>query len=173
MSLMNYLEENSPDRNPKLADEVVEDRELKNLLGEWRPPEITSSLDQRILTSYRRQFLHKPLWRRWLTGSISLPAPVAVTAALLLCATSYLAARKATSYTLESAPTPYTVKIVEVPFTVVHQRIVTRVVYKEADAPKVNKGLAPISPPPRIDLADFRPVNEIKPIVIHGGNDAK
>src|SRR5262245_38708712 len=106
MSLMNYLEENSPDRNPKTDDEVVEDRELKHLLGEWSPPEITSSLDQRILTSYKRQFLHRPLWRRWLTGSISLPAPVAVTAALLLCATSYLAARKATSYTLE--PTPAT-----------------------------------------------------------------
>src|SRR5262245_56535290 len=104
MSLMNYLEENSKDRNPKPADEVVKDRDLKNLLGEWSPPDITSSLDQRILTSYRRQVLHKPAWRRWLTGSISLPAPMAATALLLLCATSYLAARKATSYTLEPAP---------------------------------------------------------------------
>ena len=139
MSLMNYLEENSPDQSPKPADEVVEDRELKNLLGEWRTPEITSSLDQRILTSYRRQFHHKPLWRRWLTGSISLPAPVAVTAALLLCATSYLAARKATSYSLEVPPITTPVQIVKVPVPVVQQRIVTRVVYKKPDTQKAKK----------------------------------
>jgi len=169
---MNYLEENSPDRNPK-PDEVAEDRELKNLLGEWSPPDITSSLDQRILTSYRRQFLHKPLWRRWLTGSISLPAPVAVTATLLLCATSYLAARKATSYTLEPAPATSVVKIVEVPVPVVQKEIVTRIVYKNTDARKAKEGPAPISPPARIDLANFQPVSEIKPIVIHGGNDEK
>jgi hypothetical protein len=170
---MNYLEENSPEQNPKPADEVVEDRELKNLLGEWSPPEITSSLDQRILTSYRRQFLHKPLWRRWLTGSISLPAPVAVTAALLLCATSYLAARKATSYTLEPAPATSTVKLVEVRVPVVKERIVTHVVYKNTGARKAKEGPAPISTPPRIDLADFRPVSEIKIIVSPGGNDEK
>ena len=170
---MNYLEENSPDRNPKPDDEIVEDRELKNLLGEWKTPDITSSLDKRLLTSYRRQFLHRPLWRRWLTGSISLPAPVAVTAALLLCATSYLAARKATSYPTGPAPTPPAVKIVEVPFPVVQERIVTRVVYKKTDAPKAKESPAPVSPPPRIDLADFRPVSEIKIIVSHGGNDEK
>ena len=170
---MNYLEENSPDRNPKPDDEVVEDRELKNLLGEWSPPDITSSLDQRILTSYRRQFLHRPAWLRWLTGSISLPAPVAAAAALLLCATSYLAARKATSYSLEPAPAPPTVKFVEVPFPVVQQKIVTRVVYKQIGTPKAKEGPAPSSLPPRIDLADFRPVSEIKIIVSHGGNDEK
>jgi hypothetical protein len=170
---MNYLEENSPDRNPRPDDEILEDRGLKNLLGEWRAPEITSSLDQRILTSYRRQFLHRPLWRRWLTGSISLPAPVAVTAAVLLCATSYLAARKATSYTLEPAPATSVVKIVEVRVPVVKEKIVTRVVYKNTGAQKATEGPTPSSLRPRIDLANFQPVSEIKPIVIHGGNDEK
>jgi hypothetical protein len=170
---MNYLEENSPELNPKPADEVVEDRELKNLLGEWSPPEITSSLDQRIFTSYRRQVLNRPAWWRWLTGSISLPAPVAVTAALLLCATSYLAMRKATIYTLEPALTSPAVKIVEVPVPVVQKEIVTRVVYKKIGAQKDKGDPAPISTPPRIDLADFRPVSEIKIIVSHGGNDEK
>jgi hypothetical protein len=170
---MNYLEENSPEQSPKPADEVVEDKELKNLLGEWSPPEITSSLDQRILTSYRRQFLHRPAWRRWLTGSISLPAPVAAAAALLLCATSYMAARKATSYTLESPPTNASVKIVEIPVPVVQKEIVTRVVYKRTGAQKTKVSPAPISPPPRIDLAHFRPVGEIKLIVIPGGNNEK
>jgi hypothetical protein len=170
---MNYLEENSPEQNQKPDDEVVEDRELKNLFGEWRTPDITSSLDQRILTSYRRQVLHRPVWRRWLTGSISLPAPVAVTAALLLCATSYLASRKATSYTLETPPAIASVKIVEVPVPVVQQRIVTRVVYKKTGAQEAQKSPAPIYTPPRIDLADFRPVSEIKIIVSPGGNDGK
>jgi hypothetical protein len=170
---MSYLGENSPEQNQKPDDEVAKDRELKNLLGEWSPPEITSSLDQRILTSYRRQFLHRPLWRRWLTGSISLPAPVAVTAALLLCATSYLAARKATSYTLESAPTPPAVKIVEVPVPVVQKEIVTRVVYKKIGEQKDKGDPTPISSPPRIDLADFRPVSVFKIIVSQGGNDEK
>jgi hypothetical protein len=170
---MNYLENNSTDRNPKPADEVVEDRELKNLLGEWKTPDITSSLDQRILASYRRQVLHRPAWRRWLTESISLPAPVAAAAALLLCATSYLAACKPTSYTLEVPPKTASVKIVEVPVPVVKERIVTRVVYKNTGARKAKEGPAPISTPPRIDLADFRPVNELKIIVSHGGNDEK
>jgi hypothetical protein len=169
---MNYTEENSPDRNPKPADEVIDDRELKNLLGAWSPPEVTSSLDQRILTAYRRQFLHRP-WRRWLTGSIRLPAPVAATAALLLCATSYLAVGRVTSYPLEVPPSAPAVKIVEVPFPVVQQKTVTRVVYKNTDAQKAKKVPAPISPPPRIDLADFRPVSQIKIIVSHGGNDEK
>jgi hypothetical protein len=99
--------------------------------------------------------------------------PVAVTAALLLCATSYLAARKATSYPPGAAPAPPAVKIVEVPFPVVQEKIVTRVVYKQTDAPKAKGGPAPISPPPRIALANFRPVSEIKIIVSRGGNDEK
>ena len=170
---MNYLDENSPEQNPKPADDVVEDGELKNLLGEWRTPEITSSLDQRILTSYRRQVLPRPAWRRWLTGSISLPAPVAAAAALLLCATSYLAGRNATSHSLEVPLITAPVQIVKVHVRVIQEKIVTRFVYKQTGAKKAREAPAPISLPSRIDLADFRPVNEIKPIVIHGGNDEK
>jgi hypothetical protein len=46
-------------------------------------------------------------------------------------------------------------------------------VYKNTDAQRAKKVPAPISPPPRIDLADFRPVSQIKIIVSHGGNDEK
>jgi len=102
-----------------------------------------------------------------------LPAPVAAAAALLLCATSYLAARKATSYTLEPAPATSAVKIVEVPVPVVQKQFVTRVVFKKAVAEKVKENPEPISLLPRNDLARFRPVSEIKPIVIQGGNDEK
>jgi hypothetical protein len=102
-----------------------------------------------------------------------LPAPVAAAALLLLCATSYLAARKATTYSLEPAPAPPAIKLVEVRVPVVQERIVTRVVYKKPDTPKAKESPAPSSPPPRIDLANFRPVGEIKLIVIPGGNDEK
>jgi hypothetical protein len=173
---MNYPEENSPDRNPKPADEDIEDRELKSLLCEWRAPEITGSLDPRILTAYRRQFHHRPWWRRWLTGSISLPVPVAAIAVLLLCATSYLAIRRATNYSVEVPPVSAPVKVVEVPVPVIQEKLVTRVVYakarpqkaKESSAPDFlnsvdeNKALA------QADLTGFRPVSEIKIIVVKG-----
>jgi hypothetical protein len=170
---MKYPEENFPD-HPKHADDLDEDRELKSLLGEWKTPEITSSLDQRIFKAYRRQVFDKPWWRRWLTGSINLPVPVAATAVVLLCGTSYLAMRKAASYPLEDTPGPPLVKVVEVPVPVIQEKIVTRVMYKKSGAPKANEEPALITPTHGINLANFRPVNEIKPIVIvQGGNDEK
>jgi hypothetical protein len=174
---MNYPEENSPDRNPRPADEVtdefMEDRELKSLLCEWRAPEVTGSLDQRILTAYRRQFHARPWWRQWLTGSISLPVPVAAMAVLLLCATSYLAVRRVASYPPEVPPITAPVKIVEVPVPVVKEKIVTRVVYKNRGARKTKEGLAPISPATLSNLAKFRPVSKLEIIVTPGGNDEK
>src|SRR5262245_41028908 len=177
MTLMNYPDENFPDQSSKPADEVVEDRELKTLLAEWKAPEVSGSLDQSVLAAYRSQFPRRPprrLWlRQWLTGSIRLPAPVAVAAALLLCVTSYLAARKATSYSLETPQTTPAIKIVEVPVPVVQEKIMTRVVYKKTEAQKAK--VSPPPPPliPRIELANFRPVSEIKIIVSHGGTDEK
>jgi hypothetical protein len=177
MSIMNYPEENSPDRNPKPADEVIdeviEDRELKNLLCEWRAPEVTGDLDQRVLTAYRRQFHHRTRWWRWFKGSISLPVPVAAIAALLLCATSYLAMRKAASYSFEVPPIAAPVKIVEVPVPVIREKIVTRIVYKNRIRQKAKEGPAPISTTPRSNLANFRPVSKLEIIVTPGGNDEK
>jgi hypothetical protein len=56
---------------------------------------------------------------------------------------------------------------------VVQEKIVTRFVYKQTGAKKAEEGPAPISPSPRIDLADFRPVSVFKIIVNQGGNDEK
>jgi hypothetical protein len=168
---MKFPEENFPDQNPKHFDEVDEDRELKRLLGEWKTPEITSSLDQRVFKAYRRQVLDRPWWQRWLTGSIKLPVPVAATAVLLLCATSYLAMR--TSF-LEFTPSPPLVKVVEVPVPVIQEKIVTRVVYRKSGAPNSKEEPALINPISRINLANFQPVSEINPIIIsHGGTDEK
>lgn len=150
-----------------------EDDELNRLLASWQTPETPDKLDQRVLASYRRHFNRGRLWRRWLTGSIRIPIPIAAAALLFLCATSFLAARKATSGSIETPPAAVSTRIVEVPFPVVQKEIETRVVYKKTDTQKAKVDPAPVSPPPRIDLADFRPVNDIKIIVSQGGNDEK
>jgi hypothetical protein len=158
---------NLENRQPGLQ----EDGELNRLLASWQTPETSGEFDQRVLASYRRHFDRGRSWRRLLIGSIRIPVPIAAAAVLLLCATSYLAARKATRFSIENPPTVGSIKIVEVPVT--QEKIVTRVVYKNTGAQKTNERPAPVSVPPRIDLADFLPVNDIKPIVIHGGNDEK
>src|SRR5262245_22056121 len=138
---------------------MPEDGELNRLLASWQTPESPVELDQRVIASYRGHFDRKRRRLSWLTGSIRIPVPIAAAALLLLCATSFLAARKATRAPIDNVPPTETTKIVEVRVPVVQKKIVTRVVYKEARAQKVKKGPAPISTPPRIDLADFRPVS--------------
>jgi hypothetical protein len=152
---------------------LPEDGELNRLLASWQTPETPGELDQRVIASYRRHFNRGRLWRRWLTGSIRIPVPIAAAALLLLSATSFLAARNATSFPIVNPPAAVDTRIVKVPVPVVQKEIVTRVVYKETDAQEAKKGPAPIPTPPRIDLANFHPVGEIKLIVIPGGNDEK
>jgi len=166
---MNYPEENSPDQIPKRADDVIEDRDLKTLLNHWKTPEVPGSLDQRIFTAYRRQYHHRLWWRRWLTESIRLPIPLAATTLILLCATSYLAMRKAPNYSNEVGQKPPTIKVVEVPVPVVQEKIVTRVVYRKTGTQKSKENLTLNHPSSPGDLANFRPVNEIKIVVSHGG----
>jgi hypothetical protein len=155
---MKYPEENPHDQIPKPADEVEEDGELKNLLARWKTPEIPGSLDRHILTAYRRNFHYQSWWRRWLTGSIRLPIPVAVAVLVLLCATSFIALRNREVEKLVPQ-----VKVVEVAVPV--EKIVTRVVYKKTREQKTGKSPAPASANIPGDLANFRPVNEIKIIV--------
>ncbi|MCI0664332.1 MAG: hypothetical protein L0220_25010 [Acidobacteria bacterium] len=131
---MNYPEENSPDQLQKPADDVIEDKELKNLLAQWKTPEIPGALDQRLFTAYRRQFHYRSGWRRYFTGSIRLPIPVAATALILLCASSYFALRRTTNYYLDPSQTTQPVKFLEVPVPVVQEKIVTRIVYKKTEA---------------------------------------
>jgi len=164
---MKYPEENPHVQIPKPADEVEADGELKNLLEQWRTPEIPGSLDRRILTAYRRNFHYQSWWRRCLTGSIRLPIPVAAAVLALLCATSYFALRKDTSYHVELKKIVPPVRIVEVPV----EKIVTRVVYKNAVEQKTRKSPAPATANIPADLANFRPVKEIKIIVSQGGEE--
>ena len=178
---MNF-QENSPNQHAESDDGIGTDRELNNLLAEWIVPEPTAALSERVFSDYRRQFQHRAWWRRWLAGSIRLPVPVATIVGLLLCATSYLAVRKATTHSVEVVPASAPVKVVEVPVQVIQEKLITRVVYAKTRPQKAKASSAPdILLPidenkaiPQADLTGFRPVSEIKIIVMKGNkNDEK
>jgi len=172
---MNY-QENSPNQRMEPDDGVGTDRELKKLLNEWIVPEPTADLGERVFSDYRRQFHHRAWWRRWFAGSIRLPVPAAIMVGLLLCVTSYLAVRKATTHSAEVVPVSAPVKVVEVPVPIIQEKLVTRVVYAKARPRKAEESPAPdILLPidenkalPQADLTGFRPVSEIKIIVMKG-----
>jgi hypothetical protein len=169
-------QENLQNQPVKPDDGIVTDRELRNLLNEWIVSEPTAALGERVFSNYRRQFYHQAWWRRWLAGSIRLPIPVAAMVGLLLCATSYLAVRKATTHSVEVAPISAPVKVVEIPVPVIQEKIVTRVVYAKARPQKAMESSAPDFLDPieekkaliQADLTGFRPVSEIKIIVMKG-----
>jgi hypothetical protein len=55
-----------------------DDRELSTLLQTWQAPEPPPTLRQRVIRERR------PRWHWLLTGSIRIPVPIAVAAALLV-----------------------------------------------------------------------------------------
>jgi hypothetical protein len=175
MSHMNY-QENSPNQRVEPDDGVGTDQELKDILNQWMVPEPTAALSERVFSDYRHQFHHQAWWRRWFTGSIRLPVPVAAMAGLLLCVTSYLAARYATTHPIEVVPVSAPVKVVQVPVPMIQEKVVTRVVYAKARPQKakgspVSEILIPIDENKALaqaDLTGFRPVSEIKIIVMKG-----
>jgi hypothetical protein len=57
---------------------MSENQNWKDLLGEWRAPEVPPNLAARLDRA------RLPLWRRMLTASIPVPVPVAVGIVVLL-----------------------------------------------------------------------------------------
>jgi hypothetical protein len=110
-------------------EEAEEERELRSLLDKWQAPSSLNSLDQRVFISFREQTERSPFWRRMLTSSVSLPAPVAAAfiIALVLGTMTLLRQRSAPA---PQAPTIVErIKTIEVP--VVQERVVERIVYRE------------------------------------------
>jgi len=70
-----------------------EDERLRSLLQSWRESDAPASLDARVMASYRRHQVHSPFWRRVLTATIPVPAPVAAVFAVLLLMSTSLAVR--------------------------------------------------------------------------------
>ncbi|MFL6283582.1 MAG: hypothetical protein ACJ74Q_10630 [Pyrinomonadaceae bacterium] len=129
------------------AVEFSEDAELSTLLRAWDAPEPSARSRERLLAEFRAGGVRAPFWRRALSAELRVPLPVAACAALALLASLFtLAAR--TQVPAQSAATMSTkstdayvrttdappVKIVELP--VEHERVVTRIVYVERNAPR-------------------------------------
>jgi hypothetical protein len=123
--------------------EFSEDAELNVLLRAWEAPEPSAGARERVRAGFRACGVRVPLWRRALSAELRVPLPVAACAALVLLASLFAlfartqtpaqVAAQSTSAdvrTNDSAP----VKIVELP--VERERVVTRFVYVERDAPR-------------------------------------
>jgi len=70
---------------------AAEDEKLRSVLRAWQAPGAPPSLDARVITAYRRRLNAGPLWKRLLTATIPVPAPVAVIFVALLLAATLLA----------------------------------------------------------------------------------
>jgi len=167
-------------------DDAPADAELRELLGAWRAPAPPEHLRARLAESFRAQTAPAPRWRRLLAARVSVPVPVAACAALVVCSALALAAlaskRPAPDTPAEGAAEA--VRFVEVP--VPHERVVRQVVYVEREtrpararrptppaatgAREEREGDAgPTSYFTGVDMAEFRPADEMKIRVIKRG----
>jgi len=153
---------------------LPEDLELNRLLANWQTPESPDEVDQRVLASYRRHFNRRRWWRRRLAGSVRIPVPIVTAAVLLLCATSFIAARKETGLSIEPPPPAVATEFIKIPVPVIQEKFVTRVIHLKAEkgSPKPDSGnpARGANNASRPDLAAFRPVEEINIVVISEEN---
>jgi hypothetical protein len=168
-----------------------EDDEIRDILSYWAIKGAPSSLDDRVLASYREHFNGVPLWRRVLIGSIPVPIPVAAAAALLLTLASYFALRNQSPVGLDG---PQVTRIDDLPriveVAVPRERTVTRRVYVDKrivgkqpvrDKPSGNRSarLAPVDRNEedkgayltRTDLSGFQPARDMSIRVIRRSED--
>ncbi|MFL6284714.1 MAG: hypothetical protein ACJ74Q_16325 [Pyrinomonadaceae bacterium] len=129
------------------AVEFSEDAELSTLLRAWDAPEPSARSRERLLKEFRAGGVRTPFWRRALSAELRVPLPVAACAALALLASlfTFVARTQVPAHSAAAMSTKSTdayvrttdapaVKIVELP--VEHERVVTRIVYVERNAPR-------------------------------------
>ena len=169
---------NDPELNHQASEPDSLEPEFKQCLAQWKAPVAPRRLEAQVRASYRKQFPQPPWWQRWWNRSIRVPLPVAVTAGLVVCVMSWVAARQTSSVVIQPVAEIPQTKIVEVP--VIQEKLVTRVILKRPkpsrQGPKVLRSSAALRQSPEvrdvglpIDLAGLRPVSEIKISVNHGG----
>ena len=123
--------------------EFSDDAELSTLLRAWDAPGPSARSRERLLAEFRASVVRAPLWRRAFTTELRVPLPVAACAVLALVASLFAVysrtppsaqtATKSTSADVRTNAEP-AVKIVELP--VERERVVTRYVYVERNAPR-------------------------------------
>ena len=129
-----------------------DDPQLRNLLREWQVPPLPMSFEERVLGS------RKTWWRFLLSGHVSVPVPIACCLVLLMAAGAWRWAD------LERPlPPRVVVKTERVEVPVVRDRVVTRFV--------PNNGSAPTKRSHALTFHELKPVAELRPRVIRGGND--
>jgi hypothetical protein len=123
------LTESTQPKSTKSSEEFSSevDPELRELLFQWRVPESSSDLDQKVLTAYRSQIAGVSRWKRLFGRRLSVPVPVA---AALLIGMVFLASRALTVPKVVRLEVPSPPRVVRVEVPIVHEKIVTRTVYR-------------------------------------------
>jgi hypothetical protein len=139
--------------------EPYDDPELLNLIREWQVPPPSKAFEERVLRSRKTSwpFFWKT-WRFLLTGRISVPVPTACCLVLLIAAGAWRWAD------LERPVPPLVVvktERVEVP--VIRDRVVTKFIHNNAPVPMKRSHA--------LTFHELKPVAELRPRVIRGGND--
>ena len=125
------------------GEEFSDDAELSAMLRAWQSPEPSAGARERVREGFRACGVRAPLWRRALSAELRVPLPVAACAALVMLASLFaLVARTQTPARVMTESTSADVrtndapaeKIVELPIE--RERVVTRIVYVEKNAPR-------------------------------------
>jgi hypothetical protein len=175
-------------------DEMPGDAELRALLGAWEAPAPSDDARARLLASFREQaHSREPVWKRLLTASVRVPAPVAACAVVALLGSLLMLAARAPRLALDApaaVPPAPELRIVEAPAP--PERVVERVVYVERESRprRANEragqvaargraggaagkdaaaGEGPTSYFTRVDMGEFEPPDELKIRIIKKG----
>jgi hypothetical protein len=181
-----------------MYEDTGADAELSALLRAWDAPQQSHGARARLLADFRAASVRVPLWQRVLTASVRVPLPVAACALVALVASLVGLVARASSnpanVETQLANAAPVVRVVEVP--VIQEKVVTRVVYVEKNERDEGRGLPAKSPLvglaatgargskpvadsrdagdpasfiTRVDMADFRPADDMKIRVIKKG----
>ncbi len=175
-------------------DEMPADEELRAVLGAWDAREEPAHAARaRLLGAFREQTRERaPLWKRLLTASVRVPAPVAACALVALLASLLALAARAPRLALDApaaVPSAPELRIVEAPAP--PERVVERVIYVERKNSQRTKERAgqlasrargegltgaatneerTTSYFTRVDMGEFQPPDEMKIRIIKKGD---
>lgn len=145
----------------------ISDDELDALLREWRLPDAPRDLEDRVQQTFAKQ---KPLsWRWWLTGTVRIPVPAGVAAAVILA--GFVLAW----FRIASAPAPplrvvIQTRTVEVPVFREHPSSAADHARRRAPKPEPaphRRGEAMAV----LNLDGFEPVAELRPQIIRRSHE--
>ena len=154
-------------KNPETTvdDDVAEvsevDARLTSLLNEWKTPQPSATLDNRVMSSYRDQTTRIKPSRRVFAGAIRIPVPIAAVFALLFFGLLYLAFRTPRNIVVERFKPVVEVQTRTIEIPVIKDHIVTRTVYVDRRSSS-RRNSATNTSATRVNLDGYQPVDELK-----------